>query len=98
MCSTESKTYGSEKTRVVGNALFNGAKFTRVRFQRAEAREIDRVRFAAQLARVVHANSEPTFGPLGDALAHPAHGLHGRIAIDVHVGRSHQSFAAERCS
>src|SRR6185503_12353695 len=63
----------------------------------AEARQIHGIRFSAQLARVIDANSQATIGLRSDPLAHPTHGLHGRIAVDVHVCCSHQPFAVERC-
>ncbi|CEE55120.1 hypothetical protein XAC2852_110010 [Xanthomonas citri pv. citri] len=62
----------------------------------AEARHVDRLRFAAQLAGVVLAQLEPAVGAFFQLLAEPAHRFHGGVIADVHIGGSEQLPAGNR--
>ena len=61
------------------------------------AHQVHGIAFATELARVVHTDAKAARSLLRQLFADPAHGLHGRIAVDVRV-RRRQTVAGSRAA
>ena len=100
-CARPSRTRtAATSTRVSGNGLFSDAEVDARDVERAEARQVDRVGLAAELARVVDADASSRPSGFAVRACSPIQRTASTvgIAVDVHVGGGEHARASLRAN